>query len=74
MITTTLDLARETGDSLIVDNNRACSDRRSGKNKYSSKEFREANGTIKKKSLYNGCGQRKKLLQLWRIQTLDKKL
>ena len=55
--------------------NRVYSNEGGRKNECSSnKKSRKANRTTKKESLYDVCGQRKELLQLWRIWTLDKEL
>jgi len=73
-IATTTSLAKETEDHLTADANRTCSNGKDEKNKCSSKESGEANGTTEKVSLYNGCEQREELLQLWGIWTLSKEL
>jgi len=53
---TTAGLVKEVRSSLTVGVNRTCSNRRNEKNKCSSKESREVNGTTKKGFLCNGCG------------------
>ena len=67
-IAMTLSVAEEA-NAFSVGDNRACSDKRSRENEYSSGErIRTRDGGFpKKESLYDGSGQRKKLLCLQRI-------
>ena len=64
----TTSVAEEVGNVFPVDNNRACSDGRSGENECGGCERTEAgNGGTKKRLLYNESRQREKLLYLLKI-------
>jgi len=62
----TISVAKEANAS-PAGNNRACSNRGSRKDEYSSSE-RVGNGGSKKRLIYNRNRQRKELLCLWRFQ------
>ena len=59
----------EEANTFSAGNNRACSNRRSREKEYSSSErIGTRDGDFSKKGLlYDGSGQREKLLCLWRI-------
>ena len=63
----------EKANVFSASNNRAYSNGRSRKNKYSDdKEIRtRERSTFQKGPLCNGCGPRKKLLYLWRVWAHD---
>ena len=64
----TLSVAEKARSTSLAGDNRACSDGRSGKNKYGDGEGTEARDRApKKRPLHNGDGQREKVLYLRRI-------
>ena len=72
----TASLAKEARNASTVGNNRACSDRGSGKNGCSNSMLSTKGKDYPKEPLCHRCRQeeKKELLQLWEIWTYGEKL